>query len=65
MPGKVVVYMSAGGNFAVVDVPDSYSTGDSRPAPQWTNRYRSDKADALRDAASRRGGEAIIVDESD
>jgi hypothetical protein len=65
MPGKVVIYRSAGGNFAVVDVPESYETGDQRPAPQWTDRYHSDKVDALRDASSRHGGKATIVDESD
>jgi hypothetical protein len=65
MPGKVVIYKSVGGNFAVVDVPDSYTTGDQRPAPQWTDRYHSDKVDALRDASSRHRGQSVVLDESD
>lgn len=62
---KVVIYKSAGHGFAVVDVPESYTTGDRRPAPQSSDRYHPDRAAALNDAHARYGDDSVVLDESD
>jgi hypothetical protein len=61
---KVVVYKATGGEYAVVDVPDSYQKGDRKPEPGQADRYYSEKVEAFADARSRHGGNVFVIDES-
>jgi hypothetical protein len=62
---KVVVYRTPEGKYAVIDVPDAYTSGDLRPAPRSSDSSYADKASAVADARARCDGQAIVLDESE